>query len=75
MMESSMAMPNPCSATAKKQKQLQGITGNGAQAEIITASMLTSSIREQEGKGEEEDIYERQLNTKPLPPGLGSTKL
>lgn len=70
-----MEMPNHCSAAVKKQKQLQGMTGSGALAEIITACTETSSIREQEGKGEEDDIYVRQLNTKTLPPAQGSTKL
>ena len=50
--ESTMTMPNHCSATEKKQEQLLGITGNRAQGWKHYASILTPSVREQEGKGE-----------------------
>lgn len=58
----------------KSKNSYKELLGMEHRAEIIIASFLTSSIREQEGKGED-DIYERQLNTKTLPPAQGSTKL
>lgn len=52
MIESAIKMPNHCSAMEKKQTQLLGITGNRAEGWKHYASILTPSIREQEGKGE-----------------------
>lgn len=52
VIESTMKMPNHCSAMEKKQKQLLGVTGNRAEGWKHHASILTPSIREQEGKGE-----------------------
>lgn len=61
-MQSAVEMPNHCSATVKKQKQLQGITGSGALAEIITACILTSSTRNRKEKEKMTFMY--VLNTK-----------
>lgn len=74
--ESAMKIPNHCSATVKKQKQLQGITGNGAQGWNHYCQHFNSQHKRTGRKGKKDDnIYERQLNTKTLPPAQGSTKL
>lgn len=58
----------------KSKNNCRELLGMEHRAEIMIASILTSSISEQEGKAED-DIYERQPNTNTLPPAQGSTKL